>query len=54
MLDDEVQHSPRHGVLERAEENSEVRHLNDGVLEEGEELREDVALYVDLVQLSGS
>ena len=54
MLNDEVQHSSGYRVFEGAEENSEVRHLNDGVLEEGEELREDVALHVDLVQLPGS
>ena len=44
----------RNGIPERAKEDTKVRHLDDGILEEGEELREDVTVYINLVQLSSS
>ena len=53
MFDDEIKHSPRHRFPQWAQENTEVRHLDDGVLEKGENSRENVALDVNLIQLTG-
>ena len=53
MFDDEIEHSPRHRLPQWAQEDTEVCHLNDRVLEEGENSRENVALDVNLIQLTG-
>ena len=52
VLDDEVQYSPGYRLLEGAQQDTEVRHLYDGVLQEGKELWEDVALNIDFIKLS--